>query len=283
KGFDSSTGGVPSPILPSGDLWSLPIPVKEEPFRRYEQITNAQESLGSMVNDLTRGKVKPADYAHLDPDLSYNSVPRLEGWRPIFGQAGAAESHLQARGVTTGDVFIFYGWFKQVEYVSGKYKYKKDARDLHVIFGWLQVEQRLSVYDRAAIPPWASEHQHCLREPRSSREGGKHKDSIYLSTNTLQLPDSQLNKPGAGVFKRYDDRLCLTCPGKTRSIWRLPLAFSPEDKPTTLSYHSDKKRWTVDGDHVHLNSVGKGQEFVLDCDDYPETIEWLAGILRLAD
>ncbi len=109
-------------------MWSLPIPTKEEPFRRYEQITNGGESLGPIINDLTRGKVKPSDYAHLDPDLSYSSIPRPEGWRPIFGQAGAAESHLQARGVTSGDVFIFYGWFKRVEYISGKYKYEKDAR-----------------------------------------------------------------------------------------------------------------------------------------------------------
>src|SRR5215470_7476831 len=65
KGFDASVGKVASPIFPSGAL----------------------------VNDLTGGKIKPDTHAHLDPDLNKASIPRLAGWRPVFGQAGAAERH----------------------------------------------------------------------------------------------------------------------------------------------------------------------------------------------
>ena len=32
KGFDSSAGGIPSPILPDGRLISLPIPSREDDF-----------------------------------------------------------------------------------------------------------------------------------------------------------------------------------------------------------------------------------------------------------
>jgi hypothetical protein len=33
---------------------------------------------------------------------------------------------------------------------------------------------------------------------------------------------------------------------------------------------------------VMLKAASRGQEFVLDCDDYPEAIHWLAELLMLA-
>jgi hypothetical protein len=276
KGFDSSTGKVPSPIFPSGEIWSLPIPTRDEPFHSYEQITRDGQSLGLIVHSLTEGKIAPHHHAHLDPDLSYESVPRSAGWRPIFGQAGAAETHLQRNGVSDGDIFIFYGWFRQIECVGTKYRYVNGAPDLHVIFGWLQVEQRFSVHDRASIPPWALEHQHCLRYPERN-------DSIYISSEKLCLPGIQLDKAGAGTFRRFHQALCLTCPGETRSVWRLPGWFSLRNGKFPLTYHRSEKRWTTNGEFAQLRSVGRGQEFVLDCEAYPEAIEWLANIFTLAD
>jgi hypothetical protein len=35
-------------------------------------------------------------------------------------------------------------------------------------------------------------------------------------------------------------------------------------------------------DGVMLTAVGRGQEFVLDCDHYPEAISWVADLLKLA-
>jgi hypothetical protein len=35
-------------------------------------------------------------------------------------------------------------------------------------------------------------------------------------------------------------------------------------------------------DGVMLKAASRGQEFVLDCDDYPEVITWLAELLKLA-
>ncbi len=55
KGFDSSVGKVASPIFPSGELCSLPIPVHGS--RRYEEIKIGGQSLGAIVNDLTQVKV----------------------------------------------------------------------------------------------------------------------------------------------------------------------------------------------------------------------------------
>jgi hypothetical protein len=117
KGFDAGLGGVASPIFPSGALYSLPIPESftSRRSKRYKEIQVGNQSLGTIVNDLTGGRVKPDTFAHLDPDLNALSVLRQTNWRPVFGQAGAAEKHLQNQGVKEGDVFVFYGWFRQVE------------------------------------------------------------------------------------------------------------------------------------------------------------------------
>ena len=278
KGFDSSAGGVASPIFPSDGLCSLPIPepIPGSHSKRYEEIKIGNRSLGTIVNDLTEGKVKPDTCAHLDPDLNMASIPRLGNWKPIFGQAGAAERHLQNQGVNKGDVFIFYGWFRRVEEIEGRYRYVKDASDSHVIFGWLQVERRIPVGDLSEIPPWALEHPHCKRVKYSNI------DSIYISTDYLKLPNV-VGRPGAGVFQKFDPALCLTAPGKSRSVWRLPRWFYPSEKKPGLSYHTNSIRWRLEKDCVLLNSVGRGQEFVLDCQEYPEAVNWLTNILCLCD
>ena len=276
KGFDSSLGKVPSPIFPSGELCSLPIPesVSNDHSTRYEEIKVGERFLGSIVNDLTRGRIKGDASVHLDPDLNSSSLPRLPGWKPLFGQAGAAESHLQNKGVKEGDVFVFYGWFRQVEQVAGIYRYVKDAPDLHLIFGWLQIERRISVDNRQEIPSWALDHPHCKRTRHSKL------DAIYISSDQLNLPGVDINKPGAGVFQLFAPALCLTAPGMLRSIWHLPPWFYPGEEKTALSYHTSPDRWQLGEDHVLLNSVGRGQEFVLDCLHYPEAVKWLAGILN---
>ena len=183
KGFDSSLGEVPSPIFPSGELCSLPIPesMPDSCSARYEEIKVGERSLGTIVNDLTQGKIKGDARAHLDPDLNSGSIPRQENWKPVFGQAGAAESHLQNKGVKEADVFVFYGWFRQIEQAAGIYRYVKDAPDLHLIFGWLQIERRISVDNRQEIPSWALDHPHCKRTKCSKI------DSIYISSDQMKL------------------------------------------------------------------------------------------------
>src|SRR2546423_11179944 len=126
KGFDSSLGKVPSPIFPSGELYSLPIPESNSNnSTRYEEIKAGDRFLGAIVNDLTQGKIKGDARAHLDPDLNSGSIPRQVNWKPVFGQAGAAESHLQNKSGKEGDVFVFYCWVKEGEQVGGIYCHVK--------------------------------------------------------------------------------------------------------------------------------------------------------------
>lgn len=52
--------------------------------------------------------------AHLDPDLRRDALPtRPNGWRPAFGQSGAAAGHLFNQEVGIGDLFMFFGWFRK--------------------------------------------------------------------------------------------------------------------------------------------------------------------------
>jgi hypothetical protein len=277
KGFDASSGKAPSPIFPSGAQHSLPIPepTATTPQVCYAEIKAGEHSLGKLVNDLTQGKILPATPAHLDPDLAPDSRPRPTNWKPLFGQAGAAEGHLQKAGVQAGDIFLFYGWFRQIEQVNAKFRYVQGAPDLHAIFGWLQIEQRLAVANRAVIPTWALDHPHCRRQPHKL-------DALYIATNALALPNLSAHKPGGGVFNYFDPALRLTAPGAAkRSIWQLPAWFYPAERRSCLSYHHASKRWTPMGEHVQLQNVGRGQEFILDCDDYPEAIDWLGSLLQV--
>jgi hypothetical protein len=129
-----------------------------------------------------------------------------------------------------------------------------------VIFGFLEVGDVIELA-RAQAPAWAHEHPHVVARDRPN-------NTLYVARR-------------AGVFRRYDDRLRLTSPGATRSVWRLPAWFAPRGRPP-LGYHGDPARWREHGAHVELASARRGQEFVLDTAHYPEARGWLAALQRLA-
>jgi Nucleotide modification associated domain 3 len=276
KGFDSAAGGVPSPILPTGELYSIPIPDELSP-KQYQEINAGEHSLGALVNDLSKGRIKPTYRAHLDPDLRYESIERGTGWRPLFGQAGASESHLRKTGVREGDIFLFFGWFKQVTQTAGGYSYVKGAPDQHIMFGWLQVERRIVAGGSCDLPLWAVDHPHFDGDKKYPL------NTVYTSTEKLTLPNVKTSRAGAGAFNRYHESLCLTASGQLRSRWRLPNWFHPGGKNSSLSYHGNLRRWLLEDEHVLLQSAGRGQEFVLDCDEYPEAISWLGEILECCE
>lgn len=282
KGFDSANGGVPSPIFPSGEMRSLPIPQPDpsglRAFIRYNQIAYNGRSLGDIISDLAGRRVTPDAPAHLDPDLDASSLPRHAGWRPMFGQNKAAESHLRNQRVQADDVFLFFGWFRRVEQVHGRYRYAPGAPDLHVLFGWLQIERHIALPSGPDIPAWARYHPHCqVIDPDPV-------ESLYLATSHLTLPGITTCLPGGGVFDRFTPARRLTAEGCTRRIWRLPGWFYPSAGRRPLSYHSALDYQFERAEQtVLLHSAAPGQEFVLDCDEYPEAIPWLARLLDSSD
>ncbi|MFH1690248.1 MAG: hypothetical protein ABIE42_08425 [Candidatus Eisenbacteria bacterium] len=275
KGFDSSSGGIPSPILPSGRLCSLPIPDRSEDSGSvpFSSISCDGFDLGAVVERLSRGRVPADSLAHLDPDLDSNSLEREVGWRPLFGQSGSAQSHLEGMGVGAGDLFLFYGWFRQTELFKGELRYASGSPDIHMLFGWLQVDRVVSAADTGVMPAWARYHPHASRKTHPS------KDVVYVSAAQATVDGRDVGVHGAGILGDYSPRLQLTEPGQTRSVWKLPAWFSPRGRNSVLSYHASRGRWEELGEWVRLRTVGRGQEFVLDAEDYPESLLWISRLL----
>jgi hypothetical protein len=271
KGFDSAAGGVASPILSDGTMLSLPIPDKTSTIK-YEDITLHGHPLGRVVSDLTKGKVTATFGAHLDPDLVAGAIPRHVGWRPLFGQCDAEQRVLEREGVGPGDLFLYFGWFRQAELRGGQFQYVRGAPDMHVLWGWLQIGASYKV-GADMVPWWAEYHPHV------ARSGDWKFNTVYQSAEVLDLGGAHTGVAGAGVFGKYDDRLCLTATGKSRSIWSLPGWFFPADGKAPLGYHGDPRRWSRDGDRVLLQTVGRGQEFVLDSGVYPEVVGWAQALV----
>jgi hypothetical protein len=268
KGFDSEAGGCASPIFEDGSFLSLPIP--EQSASLSFSAVGGDGRVGAIVEDLTRRwkePLKASDHVHLDPDLRKDSQPRKAGWRPLFGQAGPSQGHLDKHGVKSGDFFLFFGWFRQVEQVNGRFRYKPRARDLHMFYGWLEVGDIWKVNeDRSRIPVWAAEHPHVTAKNYSPN------NTIYVSAGT----DSTFN---AGTFRTLADQLVLTEPSQSRSRWRLPKWLHPAKRTSRLSCHDKLSRWRSDEDYTYLQSVGRGQEFVLDTVDYPEAVKWAKALI----
>ncbi len=274
KGFDAGYGGVASPIFADGTLLSLPIPDAAGTVT-YADLTWADAPLGDLVEALTRGRIGRQQRAHLDPDLYPQLCARPSSWRPLFGQDGAAQSHLTNQGVGVGDLFLFFGWFREVTGAQGTYHYGKSAPDQQLIYGWLQVGQLLQGAQLpTAAPPWAAAHPHCV-----AGRGGR--NTLYLAADHLTLDGVVTAWPGAGVLPTYQAHGCLTKPGSTRSHWRLPGWFYPQAGRPPLTYHGDLSRWQRDEEFTNLRSALRGQEFVFDTVYYPEAIGWVAQLLSV--
>lgn len=275
KGFDSGYGGMPSPILPDGRLLPLPIPAEHDRFR-MEHLQEDGVDLPALLADLSRGQHSLSTHIHLDPDLNRRADLRLPGWRPSLGQTGAAQSHLVAQGVGIGDVFLFFGWFCEVEHSQGRWRYAPRARHLHVLFGWLEVGDILPVVlerERCLQTyPWIANHPHVANPARYTDD----RNTLYVAPNESQFaPGLQ----GGGKFQQFSQQLCLTATGHPRSTWRLPKWFHPQGRRPPLSYHARHDRWTEEQNHCVLKSVAKGQEFVLNLSHYPEGAGWIRALV----
>ena len=274
KGFDSSAGGCPNPVFPDGSSVSLPIPDSQSPIG-YGDVRHHGGAMGSLVEDLTGGRVSRHHGAHLDPDLIPAAYPRSDGWRPVLGQHGAAQAHLLKQGVGEGDLFLFFAVFRQVDRYQGRWRFVPGTRPFHALWGWLQVSEifPLQVGHR---PPPAWTHYH----PHHYGDRGAH-NTLYLAGDELTLPGAGLTSTaGAGVFPCLLPGHRLTGPDSQRlTDWQLPAAFYPcHDRPP-LSYHHNPGRWRQgDNGTCTLRSVARGQEFVLDMEHYPELVPWLAGL-----
>ena len=97
-----------------------------------------------------------------------------------------------------------------------------------------------------------------------------------LGICAIKIPINSYRFPPRLFSHRNHDRFTLTAPGsKSRSRWRLPWWFYPSNGRPTLSYHGNEDRWQPAKPWVYLDTVGIGQEFVLDAGGIPEANVWL--------
>ena len=278
KGFDSQSGGCPSPIFPDGTLYSLPIPHNPSEIA-YGDLWHGDTNIGEMVADLTCNRIGANAPAHLDPDINHVAYPRQEGWQPLFGQSGAAQGHLDNQGVQIDDLFLFFGLFQKIEKVSGRWHFVKDAPRQHILWGWLQIGEIHKVDNLAKDElPWTCYHPH--------RHLSRDKDptnTLYIASCGLHLGDGSIAQ-GAGCYLKFHERLVLTNPnGSGVTDWRLPRCFYPDNGNSPLTYHPKLDRWRHDDRYTYLQSASRGQEFVLDLDQYPDVTDWLMESIFICD
>jgi hypothetical protein len=278
KGFDARHGGIPSPILPDGTLLPLPIPHPAEPTSLGQiPLPLGSPALEELLPDLSGGRLDPELSVHADPQL----VPPADarpGWRPCLGQAGAAAGHLRREGVGVGDLFLFFGWFRDVERRHGRWVYRSASPDLHLMFGWLEVGEVLPLGREPerclALHPWLLDHPH---HRRSDLRSDPH-NTLYLAAPGSQL--ASFAAPVAGRFQRATPHRQLTAPhADSRSLWRLPGWWLPEPCAPTLSYHRDPGLWQRHGDAVLLRSARIGQEFVIELPEEGPHLAWLKALI----
>lgn len=289
KGFDSSSGGKPSPIFTDGRILSLPIPAPKSYNRsskRFLDISWDSQSIAPFVECLSNEKGE--SWCHLDPDLRVEAIPRHPEWRPAIGQADGEQTHLAAHGVGQSDLFLFFGMFRRVEQDgTDGWRFVRTAPTIHLLFGWLQVHEVLSLrtdadYERALRKyPWLSDHPHLHRsfKERHRRLRKRPNNTVYVSTPKLNIEGIDL--PGGRVFQKEDSRFVLTDPEEVqrgascrRSYWRLPEWFWPDDDCSRISRKVKLQRRSAPW--IHVGSGGRGQEFVVDVDGIRDTAnEWL--------
>ena len=265
KSFDSTSGGIASPIL-GDELLPMPIPVVNEPLAQnnvlyadlqYNDMTYA-ELLAQLAPNNTYTR------CHLDPDLFCENRPRPNGWRPAFGQVPPAQRILQKHNVTVGDLFLFFGWFRKVKIDDSGYHFVPyyegefyDHADLHVVYAYLEVGEVIT--DPEEIKkryPW---HPHSA--------------PTYLdrAANTLYIPKEESSllpgKRGYGRLSYRKDRV-LTDVGRSRGIWKEQPFFADGNLLT-------KKKNSAKNGGVYYK--GRWQELVLQESD--ELLTWVRMIL----
>ena len=213
KGFDSGSGGCPSPIFPDGTMFPLPIPSRDS--ERFDDLQHGDIDIASVVAGITGGRMSGRDRVHLDPDLNFDTYRHRKNraawqqWRGMLGQTGIAQGHLDKQGVGTGDLFLFFGLYCRVEQTAQGWRFVRGAPELHVLWGWLQVAQKHRVADIGPSDlPWARHHPHLSGGYRDDR------DTVYATSRKLDLSsdDAPCGSAGWGVFPKFDRRLVLTDP-----------------------------------------------------------------------
>lgn len=267
KGFDSQYGGYPNPVLPDGRMISLPIPsddkIKYSNLKVHKNLTyfGLMKQLNPRIKYNYKWHILTENTkCHLDPDINDSCLKRHISWTPIFGQIGAAQTHLENEDIGESDLFLFFGTFRKTIKQNDMYQFDSSP-EFHAIYGYLQIGKVISFDNNTEFPEWMEYHPHTQAD--SSGFGGN--NTIYVARDRLTW---QPDMPGAGLLS-FNKKLLLTKIGYSKSKWNLPPFF----KEVKISYHSEKS-WK----NGYFQSVSKGQEFVIHSNKKIE--KWVKDILK---
>ncbi|WP_041685254.1 hypothetical protein [Erythrobacter litoralis] len=232
KGFDSAAGGGASPII-DGRPVSLPIPSGGWSCTRYRDL-----GLGEAAETASRGRISREDFCHHDPMF-------FDDGSCLFGQCGAAQTHLANQGVGIGDVFVFFGLFREEE----------TGEPHHRIFGYLELCEIVDL-------------QHCDDGVRSSlvEQGHPHALGMHAKNDVIYRGRGRMAASASPMLR-------LTVPDGPPSLWRRPAWL----RRGGLSYHDRAERWLRGG---KLRSVARGQEFVAPIGKRREPRDWLSRVIN---
>ena len=263
KGFDSKYGGIPSPIMPDGTLLSMPIPYSHETGITFEDLCYGEETYLDILSQLAPNRKNGYKYCHLDPDIRKGvRVIHEERWEAAFGQAGAAQTHLANQNVKEGDLFLFFGWFRQTKInENNELKYIWNAPHVQAIYGYLHVGEIISTRGEIEKYNW---HPHAGEDLLAEEN-----NALYLATKQLVI-NNQLF-PGYGTLN-YQNDCVLTAEGETRSRWKKELPWVA-NHCITITHHDESS--IKPG---YFQSVPIGQEFVISKNE--EVTKWALNIIE---
>ncbi|MGN9019682.1 hypothetical protein ACTNBM_11765 [Lachnospiraceae bacterium HCP1S3_C3] len=260
KGFDSSNGGIVSPIFEDGTMISFPIPSPDKDT--FDDLIYGKEQYTKILNDLNyKGKKN----CHVDPDLNQSRRKKqIEGWFPAFGQIDSSASYLKNCGIGEGDIFLFFGNFHFVEKNEGKYRYIRKTgdfykdNDIQVIWGYLQVGEIIDDVSKQKDVWW---HPHSCDVRISNKT-----NVIFKAKDRLSFDN---NKLGAGLLD-FDKKRVLTLEGFSKGIWK-------NNKVYDLEHIYGNRKNSAKDSAKGIYYAGIWQELVLVESD--ECSEWAKSII----
>jgi len=210
KGFDGSWGGYPN-IISGNAMYSMPIPDKESTHTYGELKTangaglfdTAKLYYPRIYADKKRIPFTPDIHCHADPNISnYFGANNFVG---SIGQVGGAQSHLEKEKINKDDIFLFFGWFREVK--NGKFI---KGTDKYTLFGYLQIgeiiyPQTLNETEKQEIEarhPWIKDQPHWDFNKYANRKN----NCIYIARENC---DFNTALKGWGTFA-YNPTLALT-------------------------------------------------------------------------
>lgn len=298
KGFDSSSGGFPSPVFPDGTMLSMPIPVfgsevgieysklnlplavctpvyttyfdlMNKLYLKDEVIENVKSKKSKLFYNKNWQDLEDKTQCHADPDiLNYSrnkhGCKEMEEWLPMFGQSDTSQTVLCKADVDKDDLFLFFGKFQHV-CTDGGIKFV--GSEFHAIWGYMQVGKIISGDDVKSVK--------CKHPHTANNYTDKKANAIYIAKKTLDLPICK-GIDGANIFPFHESRVLTAMDSNnvrmSVSKWKVDKFM----ECTHILYHTMDGFFGYKKDRGYFQSIYRGQEFVFNSNN--EVERWLAKI-----